>query len=86
MVARKTAWALAGGLVFVSTLAAFQLPWRVYQSLEGYDNVPVAQRIIRTRPNGSLPAADLIRCIRNARFSRRGFGFGGGDWTEGGTS
>ncbi len=35
-------WLMAGArLALVSTLAAFQMPWRVYPSLEGYDNVPV---------------------------------------------
>src|ERR1700677_3408575 len=41
MAVRKIPWVVAGGLACVSTLVAFQMPWRVYPSLEGYDNVPV---------------------------------------------
>ena len=40
MFSRKSTGVLAGVLAFASLLAA-QMPWRVYRSLEGYDNVPV---------------------------------------------
>lgn len=35
--------ASAGALLFVSSIAAFQLPFRVYTSMEGYDNIPLPQ-------------------------------------------
>src|SRR5580658_5730308 len=89
MAVRKTAWAmagitLAGGLAFVSTLAAFQMPWRVYVSLEGYDNIPVPTDY---QEKTEWIFARLMYPVHpQARFSRGGFGFGGGDWRQGGTS
>jgi hypothetical protein len=89
MAVRKTTWALAGvttvGLcAFVSTLAA-QMPWRVYVSLEGYDNVPVPADY---QEKTEWIFARLMYPVHpQARFSRRSFGFGGGDnWAQGGTS
>ncbi|HEY1759915.1 MAG TPA: DUF4159 domain-containing protein [Bryobacteraceae bacterium] len=84
MAVPKTAWAIAGGLVFVSTLAAFQMPWRVYVSLEGYDNVGVPADY---QEKTEWVFARLMYPVHpRARFSRGGFGFGGGDWRQGGTS
>src|ERR1700733_7962205 len=84
MAVRKTAWVMAGGLAFVSTLAAFQMPWRVYPSLEGYDNVPVPPDY---QEKTEWIFARLMYPVHPfARFSRRGFGFRGGDWTQGGAS
>src|SRR5580692_8195876 len=84
MAGRTIAWAVAGGLVFVSTLAAFQMPWRVDMSLEGYDNVPVPTDY---QEKTEWVFARLMYPVHpQARFSRRGFGFGGGDWRQGGTS
>src|SRR5580658_10635872 len=78
---RKTAWAIAGGLICVSTLAAFQMPWRVYISLEGYDNVPVPQDY---QEKTEWIFARLMYPVHpQARFSRRGYGI---DWRYGGTS
>src|SRR5215472_2179308 len=37
----KALWLLAAGVVFVATLAAFQKPFRVYQSMEAYDDIPL---------------------------------------------
>ena len=85
MAVPKTAWALAGGLAFVSTLAAFQMPWRVYRSLEGYDNVPVPSDY--DEHTEWIFARLMYPVHPQARFSRRSFGFGGGeDWAHGGTS
>jgi Domain of unknown function (DUF4159) len=87
MAVRKTTWVLAGvtlaGLcVFVSTLAA-QMPWRVYASLEGYDNVPVPTDYM---DKTEWVFARLMYPVHpRARFSRN-FGFGGNDWRQGGTS
>ncbi len=84
MAFRKTALAAVAAFIFVSTLAAFQMPWRVYQSLEGYDNVPVPNDYAE---HTEWVFARLMYPVHPfARFSRRGFGFTGGDWTQGGTS
>ena len=89
MAVRKTVWALAavtlaGSLAFVSRLAAFQMPWRVYVSLEGYDDIPVPPDY---QEKTEWIFARLMYPVHPfARFSRRGFGFGGGDWRQGGTS
>jgi hypothetical protein len=89
MAVRKTRWilagvTLAGGCALLSTLAAFQMPWRVYVSLEGYDNIPVPADY---QDKTDWVFARLMYPVHPlARFSRRGFGFGGGDWTQGGTS
>jgi hypothetical protein len=89
MAVRKTAWALAaamlvGGFALVSNLAA-QMPWRVYVSLEGYDNISVPTDY---QEKTEWIFARLMYPVHpRARFSRRAFGFGGGeDWTQGGTS
>ena len=38
----KSAWLLAaGGAMFVATLAAFQMPWRIYRSMERQDDIPL---------------------------------------------
>jgi len=38
----KRAWWLAvGGAILVTTLAAFQMPWRLYTSMEPYDDIPL---------------------------------------------
>jgi Domain of unknown function (DUF4159) len=80
---RTAAWALGGGLMLVSTLAAFQMPFRLYQSMEGIDNIP-------------LPADYQVKSEwifarlmypQNPYSPRRGGGRGyGRDWRNGGTS
>jgi hypothetical protein len=83
MLSRKVAWVCAGALVFASMLAA-QMQWRVYRSLEGYDNVPV--------PSDYNIASEWVQARLmypphpNARFTPRAFGMGQLDWREGGTS
>jgi hypothetical protein len=73
-----------GGLALVSTLAAFQMPWRVYVSLEGYDNIPVPSDY---QEKTEWVFARLMYPVHpQARFTPGGFGFNGRDWTQGGTS
>jgi hypothetical protein len=69
--------------VFTSILAA-QMPWRVYRSLEGYDNVPVPSDY--TVPSEWVEARLMYPPHPNARFTPRAFGLGQLDWREGGTS
>ncbi len=77
MLSRKSTFAVGGALAFASILAA-QMPWRVYRSLEGYDDVAV--------PSDYNVASDWVfaRLMYpphpRARF--RTFA----DWREGGTS
>ena len=81
-------WRVALGLALVSGgVYAFQRPFRVYPSLEGYDNIPLP-------PDYQVPAewvqARLMypnhpNSILFSGFGRR-FRGGMGDWREGGTS
>ena len=74
------------GIACLGALWAFQRPFRVYPSLEPYDDVPVP-------PDYEAKAEWIFARLMypqhpNARFGRR-FRFGGGaalDWREGGTS
>src|ERR1700731_2392406 len=72
------------GVIFLSALYAFQLKFRVYRSLERYDDI--------ARPRGYQEKAELVfaRLMYpphpNAMFGRR-YRFGPSyDWREGGTS
>jgi len=38
---KRAWWLVAGGAILVTTLAAFQMPWRVYTSMEPYDDIPL---------------------------------------------
>ena len=82
MSSRKSLWAAAGALAFVSILAA-QMPWRVYRSLEGYDNVAVPEDY--QVPKDWVFARLMYPPHPRARFTPRGFGMIQ-DWREGGTS
>jgi hypothetical protein len=80
----KSAWLFGGVLAFVTTLAAFQMPWRVYTSMEPYDNIPL--------PTDYQAKAEWVfaRLMypQNPYSPRRGGGFRGRnrDWRNGGTS
>ncbi len=82
MSSRKSLWAAAGALAFASILAA-QMPWRVYRSLEGYDNVAVPEDY--QVPKDWVFARLMYPPHPRARFTPRGFGMIQ-DWTQGGTS
>jgi hypothetical protein len=75
---------LGGTLLSVAALHAFQREFRVYASLEGYDNVPLPE-------DWQVPGEWIFGRLMypthpQARFSRP-FGYGGYiDWRKGGTS
>jgi hypothetical protein len=83
---RKAGWRLAIGIMFVGmvgALYAYQRPFRVYQSMEGYDDIPLP-------PDWQEPSEFIFARLMypqhpNSRFSRRSWG-GRADWREGGTS
>lgn len=85
MTLSKAVWGTAAALVFVTSLAAFQKPWRIYPSMEAYDNIPLP-------PDAHEKAEWIFGRLMYPEhpfgmFSgRRRFGFGRMDWTEGGTS
>src|SRR5580704_13787272 len=70
------------GLVFVTTLFAYQRPWRIYPSMEPYDDIPLPPDY---QDHAEFVFARLMYPPHpQARFGgwRRGYG----DWREGGTS
>jgi hypothetical protein len=81
---RKTSWQVGAGVALLTTLYAFQRPFRVYPSLEVYDNIPLppdweektewifARLMYPPHPQGMFS--------RPLRYG------GGSDWREGGTS
>ena len=75
---------VCGAVLSVTAVYAFQREFRVYASLEGYDNVPLPEDY---RAAGEFVFARLMYPSHpRARFSRP-IGFGGRfDWREGGTS
>ncbi len=82
MILRKTGW-LTAGIGLVTIAYAFQQPWRLYRSMEPYDNVPLpadweakAEWIFARLMYPQHP---------HARYGRYRFG-GKLDWREGGTS
>lgn len=85
MNARARSWLLAGGmLVSAGAVIAFQREFRVYSSLEAYDNVELPPDY--KRPAEWIFARLMYPPHPRAQFSRP-FGFGGHwDWREGGTS
>ena len=78
----KSCWA---GIALLATLFGFQQPFRVYPSLEPYDDVALP-------PDWQQPAEWIFGRLMypphpNARFGRWGHGpFGPPDWRAGGTS
>jgi uncharacterized protein DUF4159 len=81
---RKRMWKFAAaGAVFVTALYSFERPFRVYRSLEPYDDVELP-------PDWQERTEWVFGRLMypphpNARFGRWGFGTGF-DWREGGTS
>jgi hypothetical protein len=79
---RKALWRAGMALVCVSALYAFTKPFRVYISMEGYDNIPIP-------PDGDEKTEYVFARLMYpqhpyARFAR--YRFGRLDWREGGTS
>src|ERR1700674_3088905 len=80
---RTAAWAVGGGLALVSSLAAFQMPFRVYVSMEGYDNIPLPADY---QEKAEWVFARLMYPPNPyAHFAAGGRRFAS-DWREGGTS
>jgi hypothetical protein len=84
MTFRKTSWQLGAGVVLLTTLYAFQRPFRVYPSLEAYDNIPLPQDW--EQKTEWIFARLMYPPHPHGMFSRP-YRFGGAsDWREGGTS
>jgi hypothetical protein len=90
---RGWAWRLGCGLALIGGLWAFQKPFRVYRSLEAYDDVALPPDYQETTE--WVEARLMYPQHPNARFGPRGGRFGGFggfgrygplDWREGGTS
>ena len=87
MLSRRMLWTLLGSLALVGGVWPFQRPFRVYPSMERYDQVPVP-------PDWQEKTEWVFARLMYpqhpyARFGggRRGFRFRGAlDWREGGTS
>lgn len=82
---KKPLWIAAGLVAFAAMLAAFQMPWRVYISMEPYDDIPL--------PPDYQDKTEWIfaRLMYPQNPISRGGGRGGGfrgnrDWRQGGTS
>jgi len=77
-------WKLGAGLVVITSLYAFQRPFRLYSSMEPYDDIPLP-------PDYRVPAEWIQARLMypphpEARFTRM-FRFGSpNDWRQGGTS
>lgn len=81
---QRVLWLLGCGMALVTALFAFQRPWRLYISMEPYDNVSLPS-------DGQEPSEWVFGRLMypqhpNSRFGRYGFRWGRLDWREGGTS
>src|ERR1043166_4684389 len=85
MILRQSSWPLVTGVVFLTALYGFQRPFRVYTSMEPYDNIPLP-------PDWQEKTEWVFARLMypqhpNARFGRYSRRYGGAlDWREGGTS
>src|SRR6266403_6058395 len=79
---RKGSWRIAGGVVLLASLFAFQRPFRVYPSMEPYDDIPLPtdwqQKTEWVQSRLMYPQHP------NALFAR--YRYGSMDWRGGGTS
>lgn len=81
---RKAAWRWGAAALVLTSLFAFQKPFRVYPSMEPYDDIPVPQD---WQDKSEWVFARLMYPQHPfARFGRRWRYGGGYDWTSGGTS
>ncbi len=81
---RRASWRIGAGIAFITTLYAFQRPWRIYPSMEAYDNIPVPRDAQDT--SEWIFARLMYPSHPNGMFSRP-YSYGRGwDWREGGTS
>jgi hypothetical protein len=80
----KSWWKLGAGLVVLTSLYAFQRPFRVYSSMEPYDDIPLPPDYLQ--PTEWTQARLMYPPHPEARFTRM-FRFGApNDWRQGGTS
>ncbi len=88
MTCKRVLWCAGAGLALMGALYAFQRPFRVYRSMEPYDNIPLPPDW--QEKTEWVQARLMYPNHPQARFGGRGrfrFGFGGTlDWREGGTS
>jgi hypothetical protein len=84
---KKAWWLAAAGLMGATVLTAFQMPWRVYTSMEAYDDIPLPPDY---QEKTEWIFARLMYPQNPIRRNVGGFGGGGfrgnRDWREGGTS
>ena len=73
---------MGGGLALLGALYAFQKPFRVYPSMEPYDNIPLPADY--QEKTEWVQARLMYPQHPEARFSR--YRYGRLDWREGGTS
>jgi Domain of unknown function (DUF4159) len=84
MLFEKSLWRIAAGITLLATCYAFQRPFRVYQSMEPYDDIALPPDY--QEKTEWVQARLMYPPHPNARFTRR-YRFGGQlDWREGGTS
>jgi hypothetical protein len=82
VISRRALGLWGSGFLVIGALCAFQKPFRVYPSMEGYDNIALPSD---WQSNTEWVQARLMYPQHpNARFSR--FRYGRLDWREGGTS
>jgi hypothetical protein len=80
----KTSWQVGAGVALLTTLYAFQRPFRVYPSLESYDNIPLPPD---WEEKTEWIFARLMYPPHPQGMFSRPYRFGGAsDWREGGTS
>jgi len=81
----KTFWCAAAGVGLVTAVYAYQRPFRVYQSMEAYDDIPLP--VDYQEKTEWVQARLMYPQHPEARFGGgRRWRFGSGDWREGGTS
>jgi Domain of unknown function (DUF4159) len=84
MTFRRWSWQLVVGIAAITAMYGFQRPFRVYRSMEAYDNIPVPPDY--QEKTEWIFARLMYPPHPNGMFSRP-YRFGGGlDWREGGTS
>ncbi len=81
---RKSLVWLGCSVILAGTLYGFQKPWRLYISMEPYDNIPLP--VDWQEPSEFVFGRLMYPQHPNARFGRYGFRWGRLDWREGGTS
>ena len=85
MMARRNVWLFGAGAVFLTGVYAFQRPFRVYQSMEPYDDIQLPPDY--QEKTDWVQARLMYPQHPNARFNRFARRRGAmQDWREGGTS